>query len=253
MKRRGDGVEREGRLELRVHLTLLLTILCARISPVTTQTPDSQAGPETFCSVDFPTLCTDRCTLDGQRESPCQFECDPATGICSDKCADYLVDSAVALDEFDPFCANRKALVERDAFVLDGFTSPLRAPPGVYRGLSTVPFSMFRNGLLHTGRSEHPGPTEVNVTWTFKTGGRIFSSPTLASDGTVYVGCTDGFVYGIQRSGVIKWKYPAGGPVVSTAAIGNPIGSDTTLFMGRATKGRGYLGVDHVFFFFFLN
>jgi outer membrane protein assembly factor BamB len=36
----------------------------------------------------------------------------------------------------------------------------------------------------------------------------------LASDGTVYVGCTDGFVYGVQRSGVIKWKYPAGGPVV---------------------------------------
>ena len=56
--------------------------------------------------------------------------------------------------------------------------------------------------------------------------------PTLASDGTVYVGCTDGFVYGVQSSGVIKWKYPAGGPVVSTAAIGNPIGSDTTLFMG---------------------
>ena len=42
----------------------------------------------------------------------------------------------------------------------------------------------------------------------------------------------DGFVYGVQSSGVIKWKYPAGGPVVSTAAIGNPIGSDTTLFMG---------------------
>lgn len=228
-----------------MHLTLLLTILCARISPVNTQTPNSQATPDISCGVEFPQLCTDRCTLDGQRESPCQFECDPDTGICSDKCVDYFVETAISLDEFDPFCAKRKALVERDAFVLDGFTSPLRAPPGVYRGLSTVPFSMFRNGLLHTGRSEHPGPTGVNVTWTFKTGGRIFSSPTLASDGTVYVGCTDGFVYGIQRSGIIKWKYPAGGPVVSTAAIGNPIGSDTTLFMGRVTKGRGYLGIDH--------
>jgi hypothetical protein len=73
----------------------------------------------------------------------------------------------------------RKALLERDAFVLDGFMSPLRAPPTVYQGLSTVPFSMFRNGLLHTGRSAHSGPTGVNVTWTFKTGGRVFSSPTL--------------------------------------------------------------------------
>ena len=73
------------------------------------------------------------------------------------------------------------------------------------------------------------------------TGGRVYSSPTLASDGTVYVGCTDGFVYGVQRSGVIKWKYPAGGPVVSTAAIGNPIGSDTTLFMAGEPGGGGQL------------
>jgi hypothetical protein len=41
-------------------------------------------------------------------------------------------------------------------------------------------------------------------------------------------------VYGVQRSGVIKWRDPANGPVVSTAAIGNPIGSDTTLFLGGA-------------------
>ena len=185
-----------------------------------------------MCGTANPELCVDRCTLDGQRASPCQFECDPETGLCSDRCDEYAVETAVALDVFDPFCANRKALMARDDYVRDGFNSDLRVPPSVRQGLSTVPFSMFRNGLLHTGRSAHPGPEGVNVTWTYKTGGRVFSSPTLASDGTVYVGCTDGFVYGVQRSGVIKWKYPAGGPVVSTAAIGNPIGSDTTLFMG---------------------
>ena len=216
---------------------LLSLLLSALVSPVAAQAPVRQAPPVLSCDVNNPDLCADKCTLDGQRESPCQFECNPESGLCSDKCINYFIETAISLDEFDPFCANRKAMLERDAFVLDGFTSPLRAPPGVFQGLSTVPFSMFRNGLLHHGRSEHPGPTGVNVTWTFKTGGRVFSSPTLASDGTVYVGCTDGFVYGVQRSGVIKWKYPAGGPVVSTAAIGNPIGSDTTLFMGRGGEG----------------
>ena len=69
-------------------------------------------------------------------------------------------------------------------------------PPAVSSGLSSVPFSMFRNGLpLHTGRSDHKGPSVTvagvpRVGWTYKTGGSIFSSPTLASDGTVYVGCT---------------------------------------------------------------
>ena len=44
----------------------------------------------------------------------------------------------------------------------------------------------------------------------------MFASPTLTADGAVFVGCTDGFVYGVRRSGVTKWRYPAGGPVVST-------------------------------------
>ena len=72
------------------------------------------------CSIDAPGLCTDQCTLDGQRESPCRFECDPATGECSDICAIYFVETAIAIDEFDPFCSARKALMERDAIVIDG-------------------------------------------------------------------------------------------------------------------------------------
>ena len=188
------------------------------------------AGPA--CSLATLELCEDKCTLDGQRESPCELECDPESGLCYDKCAAYSVDLALEEDVFDATCANRLASREAREFVADADQSPLREPPQVTAGLSSVPFSMFRNGLLHTGRSDHPGPSVARVAWTYKTGGRVFSSPTLASDGTVYVGCTDGFVYGVQSSGVIKWKYPAGGPVVSTAAIGNPIGSDTTLFMG---------------------
>ena len=30
-------------------------------------------------------------------------------GLCSDKCINYFVETAISLDEFDSFCANRKA------------------------------------------------------------------------------------------------------------------------------------------------
>ena len=212
---------------------LALMTLVSLVSLATGQDGESDGTPTgPACSLTTLELCEDKCTLDGQRESPCELECDPESGLCYDKCAAYSVDLALEDDVFDATCANRLASREAREFVADADQSPLREPPQVTAGLSSVPFSMFRNGLLHTGRSDHPGPSVARVAWTYKTGGRVFSSPTLASDGTVYVGCTDGFVYGVQSSGVIKWKYPAGGPVVSTAAIGNPIGSDTTLFMG---------------------
>jgi len=190
------------------------------------------------CSEQYIELCEDKCTLDGAREkNPACLEhesCYPDTGVCYDPCVTYQVASQKDVDVFDATCANRIARDAAEALVASSHASPLRDPPTVTAGPSSVPFSMFRNGLAHTGRSEYAGPSMPNVTWTFHTGGRVYSSPTLAKDGTVYVGCTDGFVYGVQRSGVIKWRYPANGPVVSTAAIGNPIGSDTTLFLGGA-------------------
>jgi outer membrane protein assembly factor BamB len=34
--------------------------------------------------------------------------------------------------------------------------------------------------------------------WKFATGGAVFSSPTIGSDGTIYVGSNDGNVYAIK-------------------------------------------------------
>jgi len=71
--------------------------------------------------------------VDGQRLSPCQYECDIEFGFCYDVCVSYFVDDAELQDEFDPFCAARKALAERDALVLAGpdvpnCPRPLRRP-----------------------------------------------------------------------------------------------------------------------------
>ena len=197
--------------------------------------------PADACSETDPSVCADRCTLDGRRESICPYECVPGTGACFNDCdlffsdgqVAYSTENAVLFDTYVPHCAARLASASAKAFVDDSFTSELRYPPNVTQGLSPVPFSMFRNGLSHAGRSASSGPvSNVTVSWTFQTGGRIFSSPTLAENGTVYVGCMDGLVYGVSVAGVVKWRYPAGGPVVATAAIGNNIGSDSTLFIG---------------------
>ena len=245
----------------RLLFALVLALLARAAGQTADGTTPAADDATVLCSLENLLECDDRCTLDGARANPCpraedgiyDLECrnHPNVNVldiqCYNRCDEFVeiegtsefvaYSTSVALERnaFDATCADRLASLAATNAVADSFASPLRAPPGVTAGLSTVPFSMFRNGPLHTGRSDHAGPeSNPRVGWTFPTGGRVFSSPTLASDGTVYVGCTDGFVYGIQRSGVIKWRYPAGGPVVGTAAIGNPIGSDTTMFVGGA-------------------
>ncbi len=55
------------------------------------------------------------------------------------------------------------------------------------------------------------------------------SSPTLGSDGTVYVGCADGKVYAFNgTTGAQLWSFQTGGTVESSVAIG----SDGTIYVG---------------------
>ena len=233
------GDMRPGRLGSWSAAFLSLACALSSLALATGQDPP----PGSVCSEAYPASCSDKCTLDGQRESPCPYECLKETGVCWNSCDSYFSEGTVAytnenskaFDVYVPHCAARIATAKASAYVADAYQSELRNPPTVRQGVLSVPFAMFRNGPAHSGRSAHSGPlVNVTVSWTYKTGGRIFSSPTLAEDGAVYVGCADGFVYGVFDDGTIKWKYPAGGAVVATAAIGNPIGSDPTLFIGGA-------------------
>lgn len=47
----------------------------------------------------------------------------------------------------------------------------------------------------------------------------VRSSPALDSDGTLYMGSDDGYLYAINRNGSLKWKYRTGGAVHSSPAI----------------------------------
>ena len=89
--------------------------------------------------------------------------------------------------------------------------TPLPARPLVSRkslfGFFLIPFaSLFSNPTLSW---------ETNAT-----GGVIFSSPAIASDGTVYVGSNDNKLHAFNSDGSAKWTFTTGNWVDSTPAIG---------------------------------
>jgi outer membrane protein assembly factor BamB len=94
--------------------------------------------------------------------------------------------------------------------------------------LATTAWPMFHHDLRHTGRSPHNGPSSPFLKWSYTTGGGIFSSPAVGSDGTIYVGSFNGTLYAINPDGSLKWSYPTGGNIFSSPAIG----SDGTIYVG---------------------
>ncbi len=81
---------------------------------------------------------------------------------------------------------------------------------------------------------------EGNRTWGFKTGGDVLTSPAVGPDGSVYVGSADDFLYAFESGGSQKWKVSAEGAEVGSVAIG----SDGTVYF--VTDG-GY-SADSYFF-----
>ena len=98
----------------------------------------------------------------------------------------------------------------------------------VYGQLATSPWPMFLHDLQHTGRSPYRGPETPELKWEYETGGVVQCSPTIGSDGTVYVGSEDANLYAINPDGSLKWKYETGDWVFSSPAIG----SDRTIYVG---------------------
>jgi outer membrane protein assembly factor BamB len=64
--------------------------------------------------------------------------------------------------------------------------------------------------------------------WKFQTGGHVYSSPSIGSDGTIYVGSKDTYLYAINPDGTLKWKFQTGGDVSSSPSIGK----DGTIYVG---------------------
>ena len=83
-----------------------------------------------------------------------------------------------------------------------------------------------------------PEPTKAKANagvklWEFETGDKVYSSPAIGSDGTVYVGSRDKKLYAINgKTGVKLWEFETGGYVSSSPAIG----SDGTVYVGSDDK-----------------
>ncbi|MGB8331143.1 MAG: PQQ-binding-like beta-propeller repeat protein [Polyangiales bacterium] len=78
----------------------------------------------------------------------------------------------------------------------------------------------FMGDAAHTGRSEHRGPSvSPSPRWTYETGARVFASPVVGHDGTIYVGSLDGQFVALDPDGSLKWRYSAGQKIYPSALI----------------------------------
>lgn len=88
---------------------------------------------------------------------------------------------------------------------------------------------MFGREETHQRRSPVAGPTAANLRWTYQMGGAVYEmSPSLAPDGTIYVGSDDTYIYAINPDSTLKWKYKTGGAIRSTPSVA----PDGTVYVG---------------------
>jgi outer membrane protein assembly factor BamB len=81
--------------------------------------------------------------------------------------------------------------------------------------------------VCENSQCEVTGPDGTKK-WEFSTGNEIYSSPAIGSDGTIYVGSTDGNLYAIDPDGGKKWDFSTGAAIYASPSIG----SDGTVYTG---------------------
>ena len=103
--------------------------------------------------------------------------------------------------------------------------------------------TMFRGNPEHTGVFDNGGmvPTNTEV-WRFMTGDKVYSSPAV-SNGVVYIGSYDGYLYAIGAvTGTEKWRFKAGYNLSSSPAVSNGVvyvgSGDSYLYAIDAVTGK---------------
>jgi outer membrane protein assembly factor BamB len=109
--------------------------------------------------------------------------------------------------------------------------------PRAYNGRATSPWPMRGHDLDHTGRSQYDTSKNNGYKkWKFSTLSRVFSSPAIGSDGTIYVGSEDHNLYALYSDGNEKWGFTTGDRIVFSSPA---IGPDGTIYIG-SYDGRLY-------------
>jgi outer membrane protein assembly factor BamB len=95
------------------------------------------------------------------------------------------------------------------------------ADTGVVPGpLGTLYFAAGRDLLSMTEGGE--------VLWRFRAGAKLFTTPAVDGDGTIYVGSQDDRLYAITPEGEVRWSVAAHGDIDSSPVIGD----DGTIYFG---------------------
>ncbi len=69
--------------------------------------------------------------------------------------------------------------------------------------------------------------------WSFSTGNKIYSSPAIAQDGTIYIGSNDGYLYALDPNRTLIWPpFQTGGGIFSSPTIGD----DGIIYVGSNDK-----------------
>ncbi|OQY10128.1 MAG: hypothetical protein B6I29_02100 [Marinitoga sp. 4572_148] len=89
----------------------------------------------------------------------------------------------------------------------------------------------YYNNLVYFGSNDgylYVLNNKGELIWKFKTQDIITSSPLIDIDGTIYVGSWDGFLYAINPDGMLKWKFKT-----NNSISGSPVmGRDGTIYVG---------------------
>ncbi|MCE1246570.1 MAG: PQQ-binding-like beta-propeller repeat protein [Firmicutes bacterium] len=101
----------------------------------------------------------------------------------------------------------------------------------------------FRNNSLNNGRSVYRGPVKnVKISWKYKAGHEIFSSPAITKEGTIIFGCDDSNLYALDKKGRQLWKFAADYYVSSSPSISDQgfiyFGSDDQHLYSLTNKGK---------------
>jgi eukaryotic-like serine/threonine-protein kinase len=80
--------------------------------------------------------------------------------------------------------------------------------------------AFFHSDATHSGYFHTTGVDQLHgIRWSFRTNGRVFSSPVICED-VLFIGSEDSSFYALDAGdGSLKWKFRTGGRVSSSAAI----------------------------------
>jgi outer membrane protein assembly factor BamB len=113
--------------------------------------------------------------------------------------------------------------------ISDEDSSVLDQSPAIWK---TQKYDYARSGI-----SPNYGPATNNLLWEVPVSSEMTPSPSIGSDGTIYVGTNDGYLYAVTPDGTILWNLKLG-----LFVLGSPtITGDGRIYAGSWGGATGYL------------